>query len=169
MKSPIVVKDYCFPALGYSANRKFKGEAASFFEISESIMDLEIRCSPSHEPEEFFVFLSLKIPHNDSPLIPYEVHAEVIGSFAISPDYSDDKEKLAVVTGGSILYSALREAILSVTGRGPFPKLKLPSISLLNLSKQASTESGDDTNANSSEEKTSRKKSLPSKKKARKE
>lgn len=67
--------------------------------------------------------------------VPYRIVIQVIGQFFLSSDELDPetREKIFRITGGSLLYSAAREMVLLVTGRGPWGPYQLPTINFQTL------------------------------------
>ena len=61
---------------------------------------------------------------------PYAIHLVVVGLFTIDKKFPDH-EKLLRVTGASMLYSAAREFIITVTSRGPWSEVIIPTVSFL--------------------------------------
>ena len=63
---------------------------------------------------------------------PYDFKVVMIGYFILNPDQPiEDRERAMMAlktTGASVLYSAARELIAVVTGRGPFPAVLLPTV-----------------------------------------
>lgn len=65
---------------------------------------------------------------------PYTFDVTIVGFFRVEKTYpSDIAEMLAQVNAPSILYSAAREFLASVTGRSPYSAIILPSISFMPL------------------------------------
>ncbi|OPY14652.1 MAG: preprotein translocase subunit SecB [Syntrophus sp. PtaB.Bin138] len=60
----------------------------------------------------------------------YDIAVSVVGYFEVAPDFGD-KKKLVAVNGASILYAAARDFILSITSRGPWPAVMIPTFSFL--------------------------------------
>ena len=60
----------------------------------------------------------------------YSGEIELRGQFHVHPTYEGNIGKLVIVNGGSILYSSIRELLLSLTGRSPHGSFYLPSVSL---------------------------------------
>src|SRR5262245_19365919 len=59
-------------------------------------------------------------PVGDSK-VPYIGTVECVGFFTVDSDWPEDQvQKLVVVNGSSVLYSAIREMICNITSRGPF-------------------------------------------------
>lgn len=63
---------------------------------------------------------------------PYKINFHCIGYFFVDSTLTDEEAKKAVsITGHSVVYGAIREAIAWVTGRQPYGTLKL-GLSILN-------------------------------------
>lgn len=60
----------------------------------------------------------------------YSGEIELKGQFQVHPNYEGDLGKLVLMNGGSILYSSIRELLLSLSGRAPHGPFYLPSISM---------------------------------------
>lgn len=68
-----------------------------------------------------------------SGIVPYDIDIQVIGSFSISPDVQLETEAmdhLVHINGSSMLYSAAREYVMIVTGRGPYGPYQLPTVNM---------------------------------------
>ena len=74
---------------------------------------------------------------NEKGTLPYKIALQVIGQFAVEPAEPDAEklEKLLRFNGGSMLYSAAREMVLIVTGRGPWGPYALPTVNFQTLKK----------------------------------
>jgi len=71
----------------------------------------------------------------------YNLKVLAMGYIALDPSVPEDrKDNLVAVNGGSLLYGAAREYIYSLTMRGPFPPIYLPTISFMPM-EPASTSS----------------------------
>ena len=62
---------------------------------------------------------------NDAPL-PYKIELQVVGIFDVTPEVEEqDMGRVVYNQGGALLYSAAREYLLTLTGRGPWPPFAL--------------------------------------------
>jgi preprotein translocase subunit SecB len=69
-------------------------------------------------------------PSEEQKACPYRGHVEMIGWFAVSEKWPEDKtEELVKVNGASILYGAIREMLLTVTARSSHDAFMLPTMS----------------------------------------
>lgn len=80
----------------------------------------------------------LKIEQKRKPELPYELKIGMIGIFRIDEGFAarkkpDELEVLLNANCPSMLYSAARETILTLTGRCPHQPYLLPSISFANF------------------------------------
>ena len=64
--------------------------------------------------------------------IPYDFRVVIVGYFRLHPELPPEDTERAMealkTTAASVLYSSARELIASVTGRGPFPAIILPTV-----------------------------------------
>ena len=77
-------------------------------------------------------------PSEEQKDCPYRGHVEMIGWFAVSEKWPEDKtEELVKVNGASILYGAIREMLLTVTARSSHDAFMLPTMSFASAVKEA--------------------------------
>ena len=78
------------------------------------------------------VELSLKYLHGTKENIPYDFSLKLVGFFAVHPKWPKNQvETLVKINGPAILYSAAREIIAQVTGRGPWGPMLLPAVNFI--------------------------------------
>jgi len=114
---------------------------------------IEIAALPGHEPgaivnvksavslgstkdlKSWRVRLTVTVSRDEEPTPPYAINIVASGAFApVSVEDSPERiAKLVGVTGSSILYSAVRELVLLLTGRGQYGPFMLPTQSFVNL------------------------------------
>lgn len=107
-------------------------EAKLRTEISLGELDRE------SDPHQFVVTLGIFCDPDKDSHFPYLFAASLEGVFTI--DHKGDLEerkRLVVCNGASILYSAAREQLLSLTARHKFGPMLLPTVSFNNLSPAA--------------------------------
>jgi preprotein translocase subunit SecB len=60
---------------------------------------------------------------------PYNFRAIIVGFFRLSSDYTEDELQSHIGRNApGLLFSAARESLATLTGRGPFPALALPVV-----------------------------------------
>ena len=128
--TPLQLEDYFFTRVFFQANDEYTGQLKNeHFPVELEIgFNLELLKHES-DPHRFQLRLTInELKSGDHPL-PYTLDIQTIGLFAVDPDFShEDIPRLVRVIGGSMLYSATREYVLMITGRGPWGGLKLPTV-----------------------------------------
>lgn len=72
----------------------------------------------------------------DAP-IPYDISLRIVGIFRTTDVLEEDKKAgFAIPAGVSILFSAAREFVLSITSRHPYGAFALPVVPVQNLVEQ---------------------------------
>lgn len=75
---------------------------------------------------QYQVSMGTKLNINGDPLYPYIIDMECIGIFSVDTKLSQEEATSGVmITGHSVLYGAIREAVAWLTGRQPFGSLML--------------------------------------------
>jgi preprotein translocase subunit SecB len=94
-----------------------------------------ITAGGGQNPEDPLRWASIvELSSNNAPEIrfPYDFQIVLVGFFKLNlnepTEITEDIEKSLKINATSILYSAAREFIAGVTGRGPFPAAILPSV-----------------------------------------
>jgi preprotein translocase subunit SecB len=92
------------------------------------------------DDSRFRISLTVGSGKGDDELPPYVFEVTLIGFFKIAGLTPTPEVRAFVLNNAAtILYSSARELIASVTGRGPFPALVLPTISFIMESTKAAT------------------------------
>jgi len=81
------------------------------------------------EPDVYQIQLLIQ-SNDDADSEPlYKLKLHIVGFFRVSQDFEHDHlEHLVQVNGASVLYSAARDFALTLTSRGPWGPLMLPTI-----------------------------------------
>lgn len=86
------------------------------------------------DPSRTMAVLEIRTDNPPERRVPYDFRIVMVGFFKIlQTDQSVDQknlERVVKINSASILYSAAREFIAGVTGRGPLPAIILPAIVL---------------------------------------
>lgn len=90
------------------------------------------------------VLLEIRLSQEDGqPRIPYEISAHATGTFEVHPGVpAEEIAKMVAVNGTSILYSGLRDFIATITGRGPWGSLLLPTVSFIDVEPKVEKDDG---------------------------
>lgn len=136
---PLELKSYFFPYVQVAADAEY--------EPSENEVETNFEVKTSIEQDEtgniYQVVLEIVAePENEESRIPYTINLITIGLFTVAEDFPD-KEKLLTITGASMLYSAAREFIITITSRGPWAPVFIPTFSFLPDKKEETEEKPD--------------------------
>lgn len=124
---PLELKKYFFPYVQVAADAEYESSE------KEIKPNFEVRTSVEQDPTSHIYQVVLEImaePKDEKSKIPYSIHLIAVGLFAVNEKFSDT-EKLLKINGASMLYSAAREFIITVTSRGPWPHVVIPTVSFL--------------------------------------
>jgi len=81
------------------------------------------------DPNAYQIQLVVKSADEADLKAAYTLLLHVIGYFRVDPDYEHDRlEHLVQINGASVLYSAARDFVLTLTSRGPWGPLMLPTV-----------------------------------------
>jgi preprotein translocase subunit SecB len=130
--SPLSLEVYYLKELHFAVNDKPK-ETPSMAGFDE--FDLDVSVDTSHQadnPLKWRCELTVESKNDPQLNLPYSFIITYVGFFQVSEAFpSEHVELLARTNGPALLYSAAREMMISLTGRGVFPTLLLPSITFL--------------------------------------
>lgn len=120
MPPVLQLKSYFFPKVDVEANPKFKPrQNAETFAPKVTPKTLVNK----KDPLDYQITLEIC----SEPGGPYNYTLHAVGFFRADESYPEDKRPQAVViNGSSMLYTAAREFLATVTGRGPWGAVILP-------------------------------------------
>lgn len=85
-------------------------------------------------PHDFLLTLALELSEENAHGLPYTFAVEVEGVFQIDHDGPlAERKKCVVVNGGSMLFSVIRELLLTLSARHKFGPILLPSLNFQGL------------------------------------
>jgi len=108
-------------------------QSESLFNADDITFNLQIGGTQNQEdPFRFAAVLQIHSDNAPEKRVPYDFRAVLVGYFRLNVnepvEYLKSVETQVKINATSILYSAARELVAGVTGRGPFPAIILPSI-----------------------------------------
>ena len=115
------------------ANRAFPRDRASERFVSFAEADLESTVQFSRSPKDnrlYFVKLGIRLPGTETGPTPYILDLEIIGSFSFGSKQAIN-EKFVAANGPAVLYGSIRELVMQITSRGPYPPLVLPTVNFV--------------------------------------
>lgn len=128
MNSPLSLDTYFFPLVSVLADPQYRQET----DVAQP--DYSTKVSVGHEPDNSRYQVVLEVlsePESEEMRQAYSVHLVAIGFFRVDPSWPDDPFKLLHINGASILYGAAREFLITITARGPWGQIVLPSVSFM--------------------------------------
>lgn len=137
--SPLEIEKYLFEESSVKVNNHFDSESDAHNAVTIS-MEIGVQFRPHKTDVELYqIEVSLKVPEvsDDSAVeiskkYPYQISMSVLGKFRIPGATNFTKasiEQLLSVDAVSILYSAIREQIITITARSKHSVFCLPSLS----------------------------------------
>lgn len=131
MNAPLQLERYVFTKLEIQANPDFAPQEVSSDNPIKLRLDIGLG-EHNEDATKFQVIVGIDELRSEGGTLPYRISLQVVGQISVAKDFKhDDLKKLVQVNGASMLYSAARELVLLVTGRGPWPAFQLPTISFL--------------------------------------
>ena len=138
MNAPLQLERYVFTKLEVEANPDYVPQEA----VADSPVKLRLDVGlgeHQEDPTKFQVIVGVDELRAEKGTLPYRIAFQTVGVFSVNKDFKhDDIKKIVQINGASMLYSAARELVLLITGRGPWSAYQLPTISFLH----AVTETG---------------------------
>lgn len=83
----------------------------------------------NHDEKKYQIIFKI-IGLDADQALPYTINIEMIGLFEVTPSFIKDKPRIIEVNGASILYSSIREQVLTLTGRSAWGTFNLPTLDL---------------------------------------
>lgn len=133
---PLELHRYFFQKLMIEANERYDASASATEAPKDLILSLDFGAGRDVDTGHLYrLRLGIRdLRAKEEGELPYIIGAIVIGDFRVGDgDITEDLDRTVQINGASILYAAAREQILTLTGRGPYPAMQLPAISLAPL------------------------------------
>ncbi len=127
--SMIQMNQYFLSRLNYSVNPDFDPDK----ELNLNFPDVSVEhdANPLNEESlrEWQVGLKVGFSPSEESNAPYSFSAEIVGLFSVSDTVLPEKIAPLVQTNAtSVLYSTLREIVHTITSKGPYFPLLLPTV-----------------------------------------
>lgn len=143
--SPLQLEDYLLKELRFALISPLTEIPGP--DIKYDLLNIEVNAVTAQradDPLHWRSEVTIRSKDEDEGNFPYTFKLIYVGFFRVAPDFPPDRvEQMVRTNAPSLLYSAAREAILYLTGRGRSPAILLPSITFIEPpgqpSKKAST------------------------------
>lgn len=130
-QTPLRLETYFFPKVQIEANPDYSPKD----EPEEQNVQLSVNVGllgSEQEPTRFQLTLDIEKISVKVGSLPYQILLEAVAFISVDPTIKHpDIKRLVQINGASMLYSAARELILMVTGRGPWGSFQLPTVNFL--------------------------------------
>jgi len=122
--SPLLLERHVFKRVEITAAEDPDKDAVN-------LMSVTLTCARNQEERNRFrIGLRLKLAPHAEKTPAYTGEVDVEGYFRVSPEISAERQQMLAVTNGSgILFGAIREMLIGITARGPWPPLMLTTVS----------------------------------------
>lgn len=131
--SPLQVLRYIVPEVACSVNPKSDPKKPWENGIGELAINIAMARQPGPDDSVHLWNIELRVSQKlkEGVNFPYKFDVTLIGFFACKNGFPTpaDEEQFVRVNGSSMLYGAARELVRSLTCRGPWGELFIPSIS----------------------------------------
>ena len=100
----------------------------------EGIVSCDVECRKhKKEGRKWLVRLAYKLDRDSAKGVPaYAVDVEIVGRFQVDAAFPADKvERMVRANGPAVLYGAVREMVCNLTARGPYPAVRLPTVTFI--------------------------------------
>jgi preprotein translocase subunit SecB len=134
MMSPLQLNRYFLKGLHFQLNDGYDRDRVSPEHFLPPELEIGVVSAEqdADQPSQWRFEISVGMPWVADREFPYQVETTLVGYFTVSDSYpADQAERLARVNGPAVLYSCAREIVASVTGRCPYPKLVIPTVTFL--------------------------------------
>lgn len=131
--SPLQLEEYFLKELMFSLADDLKEippKSANFDSMNIDVdADVEMRDS---DPRKWRCEITVRSKTKKELKHPYKFSIAFVGFFWVIDEFPAERvEVMARTNAPAVLYSAAREALLSVSGRGRYPAILLPSITFI--------------------------------------
>jgi len=132
--SPLQLDRYFLKDLRFELKEGFDGQRISVEDLTPPNLEIGVVAAQQNpeDPLQWRFEVSLELPDPPGCGFPYIVATTLVGYFTVNEHYpAEQAERLARINGPALLYSSAREVVASVTGRSPYPKLLIPSVTFI--------------------------------------
>ncbi len=132
--SPLQLEGYLVTELSFKAQPDFEYDLENpLTTVQPADLKIEVALA-EHQDDRLRRSCDLTVELTDTTgsKFPYVFRTIITGFFRISEKYPTEQVDIMFTTNApALLYSAARELLATVTGRGPYPSVTLPSVTFL--------------------------------------
>jgi preprotein translocase subunit SecB len=139
-KSPLSLEKYAFSRIHVDACESPECQTVK----TDGHFRVQTRCQQHGDDLlRWMVTLNVSVVKKEAePCPPYTFDVEVVGFFKVAEDCPADKQAVLVrANGPAVLFGSVREMIASLTARGPYPRVDLPTVTFIDEAHKKPAES----------------------------
>jgi preprotein translocase subunit SecB len=132
--SSLQLESSAITRLKVEANKSFPKERAKerFDQFAEADLESTVEIAgDANDPHRYFVKLEMRLLGTEASPTPYAIDLEMIGIFTCGITDEEKRRQLVDINGPAVLYGSIRELVMQVTSRGPYPAVVLPTVSFV--------------------------------------
>ena len=135
--SPLQLKTYHTTELRFSVQPGFEVAADEITALTHEDLEVNVQWKQGVHPRERTCLLSIELTDSSGKKFPCTFKTDLVGLFEVAPDWPENMvDVLFQSNAPALLYSAARESLAMVTGRAPYGKIFLPSITFVEAKKE---------------------------------
>jgi preprotein translocase subunit SecB len=156
--SPIQLTQHFFTKIAVDQRDKTLAEPTfKPYALDKVKMDVQLESGTAEdekeEPKHFMIRLGITLDKERQHDIPYDISIELVGFFEVSDSMPAEKRAgLVLANGASILYSAARESILSMTSRFMKGHITMPTVNFIDDVMKLAEQNSNNKNGNATKE-----------------
>lgn len=131
---PIDLKGYFYPVVSVKANPNALSEDGECTISHTVTREVKVAKHPDQSEERAYnVWLKVtnEEEKDEDSICDYEFTVEAVGTFLVAEDFPADPEEMVERNGAAILFSSVREMLYTLTSRGPYDPICLPTVSFI--------------------------------------
>lgn len=131
MQPPLQLKKYFYPEFSVEAIQEFSPSKVQGEVALDLKVDIDLK-KISEDARNYELHMGLQISPNEEANGPYRIKLLSVGIFEVHEDFPEDQiDNLLKINAVSMLYGMAREFVLTITSRGPFLPVMLPTTSFM--------------------------------------
>lgn len=131
---PIDLLGYFYPLVSVRANpaaTSENGECTISHNITRQVKIAEHPDESEDRTYNVWLKVSNEEEKDDETICDYEFTIEAVGTFKVAEDFPADPEEMVERNGAAILFSSIRETLYTLTSRGPYNPICIPTVSFI--------------------------------------
>lgn len=139
VSSPLELNFHYIKELSFSILESYVDKNLSNFQVNSPQIAVEVKTEKVNDSlRDWRIEVLIETEKETASEFPYSFRTVLVGFFHVGEEWPDNRvEILTKVNGTSLLFSAAREALVTMTGRTGFPATVLPVVMFTPLAQHA--------------------------------